>query len=174
MPASPSVLNYFVGKGTLSFTKTGGSPRDLGNAPEVEITPETEKLDHFSSRAGVKSKDRSVTLSKTLTIRIVLDEITAENCAILMLGGDPTTNTDGTKVFDMFAESEITGSLVFTGTNDIGNKVTIDMPSVSFGPSGSLSLISDDWGQIEITGEILLNETTDTSTFGTITFTDAA
>lgn len=169
MATSPSVLNYFVGKGTLSFTKTGGSARDLGNAPEVEITPEIEKLDHFSSRAGVKSKDRSVTLSKTLTIRVVLDEITADNLALLLLGGDPTMG-----VFEMFEESEITGALTFTGTNDIGNTVTVSMPSVSFGPSGSLSLIGDDWGQIEITGEILSTESTAGTSFGTITVVDAS
>jgi hypothetical protein len=168
MATSPDVLNYFIGKGTLSFTKTGGSPRDLGNAPEVEITPEIEKLDHFSSRTGVRSKDRSVTLSKTLTIRIVLDEITAENLAILLLGGDPVSGA-----FEIFEESEITGALTFTGTNDVGNKVTVDIPSVSFGPSGGLSLIGDDWGQIEITGEILSVESTAGTSFGTITVVDA-
>lgn len=169
MPASPNPLNYFIGKGTLSFTPSGGSPRDLGNAPEVEITPEIERLDHFSSRAGVRSKDRSVVLEKTLTCRIVLDEITAENLGMLLLGSEVT---DGS--FEIFAVSEITGSLTFTGTNDVGNKITVSMPSVSFGPSGSLSLISDEWGQIELTADVLLSETTDGSTFGTITVTDAS
>lgn len=169
MAASP--LNYFIGKGTLSWTPTGGSARDLGNAPEVEITPEIEKLDHFSSMAGVRSKDRSVVISKTLRIRIVLDEITADNLQLLLMGGDITT-ASGVSTFDMFENSEITGALEFTGTNDIGNQVTVDMPSVSFTPSGSLNLISDEWGQIEITGEILLSGSP--ASFGTISVAAAA
>lgn len=172
MPTSPNTLNYFIGKGTLSFTPTGGSPRDLGNAPEVEITPEIERLDHFSSRAGVRSKDRSIVLEKTLTCRIVLDEITAENVGMLLLS-EVVTNTDSTKEIDIFSLSEITGALVFTGTNDVGNTCVVTMPSVSFGPSGSLSLISDEWGQVELTADVLLYTTTDASTFGSIVFTDA-
>lgn len=173
MPASPSTLNYFVGKGTLKFTPTGGTQRDLGNAPEVEITPEIERLDHFSSRAGVRSKDRSVVLEKTLTCRIVLDEITAANIGMLLLS-EVVENSDGTKEIDIFSESEITGALLFTGTNDIGNKCVVTMPSVSFGPSGSLSLISDEWGQIELTADVLLDTTSAGSTFGSIVVTDAA
>jgi len=168
MATSPNVLNYFVGKGTLQFTPTGGVLRDLGNAPEVEITPEIERLDHFSSRSGVRSKDRSVVLEKTLTCRIVLDELTAANIGLLLLGS-VTENTDGTNTIDIFSESEITGALLFTGTNDIGNQCVVTMPSVSFGPSGSLSLISDEWGQVELTADVLLSD----STFGSIVVTDA-
>lgn len=42
------------------------------------------------------------------------------------------------------------------------------LPSVSFGPSGSLNLISDEWGQIEITGEVL----TVNGSFGTLEVID--
>jgi hypothetical protein len=173
MPASPSTLNYFIGKGTLKFTPTGGAQRDLGNAPEVEITPEIERLDHFSARAGTRSKDRSVVLEKTLTCRIVLDEITAENVGMLLLS-NVVEHTDGTKEIDIFSLSEITGSLLFEGTNDVGNTCVVTMPSVSFGPSGSFSLISDEFGQVELTADVLLDTTTDGSTFGSIVFTDAA
>lgn len=111
-------------------------------------------------------------LEKTLTCRIVLDEITADNLGMLLLS-DVTEVTDGTNTIDIFSESEITGALTFTGTNDVGNQVTVEMPSVSFGPSGSLSLIGDDWGQIELTADVLLFTDTSGSTFGTITVVDA-
>lgn len=174
MPASPNTLNYFIGKGIIKFTPTGGVQRDLGNAPEIEITPTIEKLDHFSSRSGVKKKDRSVTTEKGATIRVVLDEVTAENLA-LQLMGEVATSTDGTKSFRIMSGSEATGRIDFTGTNDVGNTVDIELPSVSFGPSGSFSPISDEWGSIEITGEVLATEYTDgSSDFGVITFTDAA
>lgn len=167
MPTSPSVLNYSVLKGIVSFTPTGGSIRDLGNAPEFELTPAIDKLDHFSSRAGVRSKDRSIVREKTLTARIVLDEITPENLQMALIGG--TVSGDS---FDIFAESEITGALSFVGTNDIGNQVSLSLPTVSFTPSGSLNLISDEWAQIEVTCEVLFDEATDD--FGTVTVTEVA
>jgi len=174
MPASPNTLNYFIGKGIIKFTPTGGSIRDLGNAPEIELTPTIEKLDHFSSRAGVKKKDRTVVTEKGATIRIVLDEVTAENLSMQLMG-EIATSTDGTKSFRIMSESEITGQIDFTGTNDVGNQVDVQLPNVSFGPSGSFNLISDEWGQIEITGDVLATEYSDgTSDFGLITFTDAA
>lgn len=173
MPASPNTLNYFIGKGITTFTPTGGSPRDLGNAPEVELTPNVEELEHFSSRSGVRNMDRKVVIEKGLTLRIVLDEITAENLAMLLLG-NVETNSDGSKTFQIYERTEVTGAIGFVGTNDVGNKVTITLPQVSFGPSGSFNPISDEWGQIELTGEVLANEYTDgSSDFGTITMVDA-
>lgn len=174
MPASPNTLNYFIGKGIIKFTPSGGVQRDLGNAPEVEMTPSIDKLDHFSSRSGVRNKDRSVVREKGMTLRVVLDEITGENLAMLLLG-DVETATDGSKSFQIFSETEISGAILFTGTNDIGAQVTVSMPNVSFGPSGSFSPITDEWGQIELTGEVLATEHTDgTSDFGTITVVEAA
>lgn len=172
MATSPDVSNYGILKGTIKFTPTGGAQRDLGNAPEVELTPEIEKLDHFSSRTGVRSKDRSVVLEKSMTLRVVLDELTAENIAMLLLG-EVSEVTDGTKHFEIFTESEITGQIDFTGTNDVGNKVDLVLPNVSFGPSGSLGLISDEWGQIELSGEVTVADEA-TGSFGTATVTEAA
>lgn len=171
MATSPSVLNYSILKGIVKFTPTGGVERDLGNAPEFELTPAVEKLDHFSSRAGVRSKDRSVVTEKTLTARIVLDEFTTENVQLGLMGGDITTTTDGDE-FGIFEDSEITGALTFTGTNDIGAKVHLLLPDVSFGPSGSLNLISDEWGQIELTAEVLYSE--GAADFGTCIVEEAA
>ena len=53
-----SIENYTVGKGLVSFKKTGATSfADMGNCTEFEFTPEIEKLDHFSSRTGVGFKD---------------------------------------------------------------------------------------------------------------------
>lgn len=164
MAASPSTLNYFIGKGVLSFTPDGGSIRDLGNAPEVELTPDLEELEHFSSRGGVRTKDRTVILEKGLTLRVVLDEVTPENLAMLLLG-TVSTNTATDKYFEIFALSEIVGAIAFTGSNDIGNQYQLDLPSVSFIPGSGFNLISDEWGQIELTGDVLEVD----GSFGTLT-----
>ena len=169
MPASPDVLNYFIGKGTIVWTPTAGSPTTLGNAPEFELTPEIETLEHFSSQTGVRSKDREIILEKTLSLRIVLDEITPENLAMALLG-TVSTNSDGDKEFSIYTESDLDGAIVLTGTNDIGNKFTVNLPSVSFIPSGTLGFISDEFGQIELTGDVLSVG----GSFGTVTETAVA
>lgn len=149
MTAAPSIANYYVGKGTVQFTPDGGVAFMLGNCPEFEFTANIETLDHYSSQAGVRSKDRSVTLSKGGTLRIVMDEFSEENLRLALMGSSDT----GT--FDLLANDEITGEVVFTGTNSIGPKVRVTFNSVSFKPSSALNLISDEWGQIEVSGEVL-------------------
>lgn len=171
MATSPSVLNYSILKGKAFFTPTGGQERDLGNAPEVELTPEVEKLDHFSSRAGVRKKDRSVPLEQTLTLRVVLDEITAENLALALAGGEIDDTTAGRRQFGIFTLSEVAGSFRFEGTNAVGSKVFLTLPKVSFIPSGSIPLISEEWAQIEIEGEVLFDE--DSGDFGTCEIEEA-
>jgi hypothetical protein len=174
MPASPDILNYAIGKATVSWTPTGGAARDLGNAPEIEITPNIEFLDHFSSRSGIRSKDRSVAVETGATVRVVLDEITADNLAMLLFGsgtlGVVGTNSAGEKEFDILAVAEVTGALTVTGTNSVGNKFTMVLPSVSFQPTGSWAVISEEWNTIEITGEVLESD----GSFGTVTETEVA
>lgn len=166
MPTSPSVLNYFIGKGTLSFTPSGGSARALGNAPTFEVVPTIEKLDHFSSMEGIKSKDRSVTVSVSGTVNIVLDEITKENLAMALFG-DPEENSAGDNAFDILGTEEIEGSLTFVGTNSVGNKFTVVVNSVSFTPSAGFNFISEEFGEISLTGEMAKVN----GSFGTVTKT---
>jgi hypothetical protein len=87
MPLSPSTDNYYVGKGKISFKPTGATTlRDIGNVTELETTPNLTTLEHFSSREGVKKKDKEVVTEKKLTVRMVMDEWTADNLAMALLG----------------------------------------------------------------------------------------
>lgn len=169
MTTSPSVNNYSVLKGKVFFTPDGGGERDLGNAPEIEFTPTVDTLEHFSSREGVRTKDREVTLEKSAELRIVLDEITAENLALMLLSSSVYTASGAQKEFTIMPDSEIKGVVRVEGTNDIGTKIDALFPSVTFRPTAGLGLISDEWGQIEITGEVLAVD----GNFGTMTILEA-
>lgn len=164
----PSPEFYSITKGELKWTPTGGSQRSLGNCSEIELTPETTKLDHYSSMSGIKSKDKSVVTETMLTIRIVMEEMSAENLKLLLMGGSITTAQNGDKTFEVLDVSEITGALAFTGSNTVGSQIDFSFPKVSFTPSGSLNMISEEWNQVEITGEVLL----DNGSFGTLTVTE--
>lgn len=154
------VNNYYIGKGVVSFKKEGDVDfRDVGNVPEFEFTPEIEELEHFSSREGVRTNDRTVVLQKSAQVRMVMEEWTLENLALAVLG------TISSSVIDIFAASEIKGQLKFVGSNDVGRKYEMLLNSVTFIPGSSLSLIGNEWGQIEVTGRCA----TVGGSFGTLT-----
>lgn len=145
-----SVSNYYIGKGIVSFKKEGeGAFRDIGNCPEFEFTPTIETLEHFSSRAGVRTKDLTVVLEKSGTLRVVFEELTQANLLIAFLGEE---NSAGD--IDIFASNAVSGEVKFTGTNEVGNQFEVIFNKVDFIPSGAIPLISDEFLGIEITGEV--------------------
>lgn len=165
MPAAPSINNYYIGKGALFWTPVGGEERDLGEVPEFEFTPSVEKLPHYSNRQGVRVKDREVVTEKSATVRLVMEEWTIENLAMALAGSAPVTDeTTGRTSFDILAASEVRGALRFEGTNDVGPQITINLPLVAFTPSGSISPITDEWGGLEVSGDVLAVD----GSFGTL------
>lgn len=152
---SPNVGNYQVGKGIVSFMIEGDTEyRDLGNVSSMVITPDLSTLEHFSSRLGVKSKDLVIILEKKSTVKITMDEFTAKNIGLMVMGTVDEAAVGGPEI-ELFSEAAITGALRFTGTNDVGPRVTVDLYNVSFQPSGDFELISDEWNQMECEADVL-------------------
>ncbi len=156
MPSSPapSTGNYSILKGVVKFKLEGESVyRHLGNAPQIQVSITVDVLDHFSSMEGIRSKDLSVVREKSATVVLTLEEWDPENVALAVLGsvGSP----DG--IINFLDASEHIGALRVIGTNDVGVKTQWDWPRVSFRPSGSMDLISEEFGTMEITGEILVD-----------------
>lgn len=69
-------------------------------------------------------------------------------------------------------QTQIIGTLTFASTTDIGPRVTVNLPTVQFAPGAALGLIQDDWGIIDLTGEVLADPAT--GSFGTLTHPDDA
>jgi len=155
---SPNVDNYYIGKGIVSIKKPGDVDYvDVGNVPEFEYTPDLAKLDHFTSRTGIRSKDKSIVLEKSAQLRMVMEEWTARNLALMLMSVPDETNPAAVTM-DILSEGSITCAVKFVGQNDVGPKWTFEFPRVEFTPSGSLNVISDDdWSGIEITGDILVD-----------------
>ncbi len=151
--ASPDTRNYQIGKGNIYFTPDGGERRHVGNVPECEIELDPETLEHFSSMEGVRAKDREVVVQQEGVVTLLLEEITPENLALMMLSG--VTEDNDEIVIDIYSVAEIVGRLEFEGTNTIGPRYTFDLPRVSFRPNGASPWIGDEWNQLPIQGEIL-------------------
>lgn len=170
MPAAPHIDNYYIGKGVVYWTPEGGVERDLGNVPEFEFTPELEKLAHFSSRQGVRTKDREVVIEKSATLRIVMEEWSLQNLVMALMGSAPVADVDGNNTFNLLAVDEVRGQIRFEGANSVGPQVTITLPLVAFTPSSSIIPISDEWGSLEVSGDVLVSG----GVFGTIVHREPA
>jgi hypothetical protein len=167
---SPNVDNYYVGKGIVTFKPDGSSVwYDVGNVTELEFTPSTDTLEHFSSREGVKSKDLTIVLSKGGELRMVMEEWTPRNLAMILVGdvdlSDPTQ-----PVIEIFSRGSVSGELKFTGTNSQGPRYNFHFLKVDFLPSGSINPISAEFGTLEVTGQVAVSG----GSFGTVTLKNLA
>ena len=113
---------YTLGKGKLYFDKlVSGSYtgyRDLGNASEVSLAIDITKLDHYSSRGGLRVKDLSIVSEVNPTISFVLDEISAENLGLMSMA---TVSTE-TQAFALVTAE--------TQTAHLGKKIMLDKRNV--------------------------------------------
>lgn len=88
----PENKGYTLGRGKLYFdpflpgTTTPTGQRYLGNSPEINLTSESETLDHFDSDGGVRQKDASVLLQLTRSGTFTCDHISPDNVALFFLG----------------------------------------------------------------------------------------
>ena len=165
MATSPSVTNYAIPKGVVQFTPDGGSLTDLGNCSNFTYTADVTRKDHFSSRSGIRTKDLSVVSQLGATIKFTLDEINETNLGLFLLAETGTTALGG------LTNTQLTGTLEFTGANDIGPRMTFS-GKVQLQPGGDMSLVTDtdDWQLIPINAEVLL----DAGAYGQWTVTDQA
>lgn len=104
MATSPNTDNYTLGKGIVYFdlldADTGEytGERDLGNATELSYSLATEKLEHYSSRGGLRAKDKEVISQITPSLKFTLDELSEANLALLTLADLVTVSQTGSTV----------------------------------------------------------------------------
>jgi hypothetical protein len=155
MATSPDTQNYHIGKGIVSFKEASASTFvDLGNAPSFVWAPTVEKLEHFSSREGVKTKDFTAVTQTGATITLTLDEVTPENLQLFTLG-EIGAGVAGEVTVSAFKNTEIVGEIKVEGTNDIGQKVSY-LGTISIVPSGQFSFITaeDAFTVLELQAEV--------------------
>lgn len=142
MATSPDVKNYSIPTGYATFKKVGESdPRDLGNIVDFKITNDVTKKEHFKSRGGRRTKDKTLVTQVGATISFTLDEITASNLAIFALG-DVTEDSDGIFTITGLTDTDFEGTLKIIGDNEVGTQVDWE-GVVSFNPSGDFNFIQD-------------------------------
>lgn len=88
--------NQTLGRGKVyvsefyNGTHTPSGWRYIGNTPSFGINMNQSKLDHFSSDAGVRVKDKSVVIQVDITGNLVLDDINFQNLELFFFGSSAT------------------------------------------------------------------------------------
>jgi hypothetical protein len=145
------VLNYTVFKGIVSLSDTGTAWVDVGDVSSFVLTPNEDTLAHYSHREGIRVKDREITITRTYTLKMVLDEPTEDNLKIALGGADLSGGG-----FTIGAAPSQTKHVKLVGTNSIGIQGTLLLYPVTFKPNGDIEFIGEDsWSQITIEGEVL-------------------
>lgn len=141
MTLSPNTDNYTLGKGIVYFNRKTAAglytgERDLGNAPAFSFNIALEKLEHFSSRGGLKAKDKEIISQINPGISFTLDEVNAENLSLLTLADIETVTQTGATIT---AEEH---------TAYLGKRIELSERAISAvtvtGPEGTPSYVVDE------------------------------
>jgi hypothetical protein len=175
---SPNIGNYVVGRG-IGYVKlvppsytSDANYVDCGNITEFTFQVKPTRLDHFSTRVGVRKKDLVVVTEVAATLTVVMEEFTARNLAFAVLG-QPAESPPGTYVVSILSQPLVYASFKFVSTNIVGPQWTYLFPLCLFTPSKAISLLptgSGSWGSLDFECDVLYDQTT--GLFGTGTATD--
>ena len=167
---SPNIGNYYIGRGLVSIQLLGETAyTPCGNSPQFEFFAKVTSLDHFSSMTGVKVKDFTAVTEISGSLTMVLEEFTARNMGLAMLGLPSSTGSTAmeNETIDIFADPVIYGSVKFVGANDVGPVWTTTFPLVSLKPSKAIAFIGNTYGTLDLLGDVLFDRLT--GGFGTAT-----
>lgn len=135
----------------------------LGNAPEFNLTVETETLDHFKSTRGVGEKDASITLRTNRSATLVVDDIKDQNLARYLFGAiqtivtaasTETADTIGEVKLGLYYQLGVTGQVptgvkgidptsVVVTSDPVGTTYVLNEDYIVDGPRGMISFLVD-------------------------------
>ncbi len=157
--------SYTLGKGVVYFDQLISGvyqgERDLGNAPAFTFNIALEKLDHYSSRGGLKAKDKEIISQITPGCAFTLDEVNKANLALLTLGDIEAGTQTGATIEDEEIVAHL-GMRMSTAARSISAVTVCDdaTPTITYvaGPASnalanyeiSTSLKDDEIGRILI------------------------
>lgn len=147
------VNNYAIGKGILSIAEwTTTTPptvfTDLGNAPSIEIEPTVERLPHYSSRTGLRLKDKNPIIQSEYMLNFDLDEPAAFQLNLFLMGV-----MSGSNVVQALQGTDKEFSLKFVSDNPIGGNQTWLFHKATLAPNGAMQLIGEEWMTMSFTAE---------------------
>lgn len=116
---APNSDNYTLGRGVLAFQREDWPGElDLGNAPDVTFNVDITKLDHFSSRSGLRAKDKTVVSELVPAINFTLDEVNDDNIEMAFM----CTVRNVTQAANDNIAATVIDSVMLNRYYDVGNR----------------------------------------------------
>jgi len=148
----PSTDNYAIGKGKLyigQWLGTTPSYSEMGNCPSIEFEPTVEKLPHYSSQTGFKTKDKESVIQTEYVLNFDCDELATTNLAKYLMGTE-SAESNGATILGL---QNITGeyALQFVSDNPVGPDYIWTFHKCTLQPNGALPLIGEEWMTMSIT-----------------------
>lgn len=151
--------NYaYMGKGIVKLTpESGGTQRDVGNvsALQFNVNENIIKLPNYRSAGG--GTYAQVNRIESVEFTATLHDLSPENLAMVLFG--TTTSAANVSTIEALTTGAQTFEMVFEGVNEAntGKTVTVTVHRAKIGAAQGLGFIGDDFGALEITGEVLID-----------------
>jgi hypothetical protein len=153
------MANYaYMGKGIVTLTpEGGGTARDVGNVSSLQlnINENIIKLPNYRTAGG--GTYAQVNRIESVEFTATLHDLSPENLGMVLFG----TVTEATNVatIEALTTGAQTFGMVFAGVNEAttGRTVTVTVSRAKIGAAQGLGFIGDDFGALEITGEVLID-----------------
>ena len=153
------MANYaYMGKGIVKLTpEGGGTARDVGNvsALSFNVNENIIKLPNYRSAGG--GTYAQVNRIESVEFTATLHDLSPENMAMVLFG--TTTTASNVATIEALTTGAQTFEMVFEGVNEAatGKTVTVTVHRAKIGAAQGLGFIGDDFGALEITGEVLID-----------------
>lgn len=153
------MANYaYMGKGIVKLTpEGGGTARDVGNvsALSFNVNENIIKLSNYRSAGG--GTYAQVNRIESVEFTATLHDLSPENMAMVLFG--TTTTVSNVATIEALTTGAQTFEMVFEGVNEAatGKTVTVTVHRAKVGAAQGLGFIGDDFGSLEITGEVLID-----------------
>jgi len=162
----------YLGEWDPSTGFPAGEPTAVGNVPEASFELTEETLEHYNSEAGLRTKDKSVTIEIGYNLKFITDEISAANIARFVKGTITEPTASDNRMISGNAALDKEYYVKFVTDNPAGPDYTYHFWRVKLKPSGEMGLISDEWAQMGYEGEGLKVDSADVEDWGTDPDTD--
>ena len=153
------MANYaYMGKGIVKLApESGGAARDVGNvsALSFNINENIIKLPNYRTPGG--GTYAQVNRIESVEFTATLHDLSPENLAMVLFGESSVAADVAT--IEALTTGAQTFELTFEGVNEAatGKTVTVTVHRAKIGAAQGLGFIGDDFGALEITGEVLID-----------------
>lgn len=157
------MANYaYMGKGIVTLTpEAGGTARDIGNVSSLAININENIIKQPNYRTAGGGTYAQVNRIESVEFTATLHDLSPENLAMVLFGTATTTPSENpTKaVIEALTTGAQTFEMVFDGVNEAatGKTVKVTVHRAKIGAAQGLGFIGDDFGALEITGEVLID-----------------